>query len=377
VTAHYRSLCILTTAWLALASAARGQRASTWRLFNMADGLPEPGCASVSITPQGNVLVRMMSTRQFAELNGYTVVTSAAPDSIVGRIGKSPSGQYWAVAPEGLEESRNGTWTLHPVPAIATEFARRRVPPPDIPLIPVKQGRVLFLLPDRLMEYSEGIEGPHTTVLRAAAQTAIGDFTGMIPAHDGGLWISGLRGLAKTPAPIRSLSPNDPWKEYVVPASLGIGDLAQPQADDLDGVTLVARPSSQPPEALVHFDGVSRWELLPGSAEPVRQAWRGPGGSTWGIAADSLWESQDQPAAMVENEDLPVRQFNDAAVEPGGAFWLATADGLFRYAPPLWRTPGPLRSSDAPVRCPVEDAEGRFWFLSGSGLERPRARSWS
>src|SRR5690606_37871117 len=38
----------------------------------------------------------------------------------------------------------------------------------------------------------------------------------------------------------------------------------------------------------------------------------------------------------VESIEAPSQQIFDVAVEPGGAFWLATSDGLFRHAAPLW-----------------------------------------
>ena len=41
---------------------------------------------------------------------------------------------------------------------------------------------------------------------------------------------------------------------------------------------------------------------------------------------------------MTEYEDITARAYNDLAIEPGGAFWLATSDGLFRYAPLAWRS---------------------------------------
>ena len=59
------------------------------------------------------------------------------------------------------------------------------------------------------------------------------------------------------------------------------------------------------------------------------------------------------------------RQYSDLAVEPGGAFWLATSDGLYRYALPQWRKP-PATQRAARKRCGRRSRQAR----SGSGNDR-------
>src|SRR5215470_14975233 len=79
---------------------------------------------------------------------------------------------------------------------------------------------------------------------------------------------------------------------------------------------------------------------------------------------------------MVENQEISARQILDVTVEPGGQFWLATSEGMFRYAPLPWRKDQALAKLDLPVHSLATDAQGQLWFLAGNSLhslaeERP------
>ena len=79
-----------------------------------------------------------------------------------------------------------------------------------------------MLLPDQLIEYScEDPEHPRTTILRSATNSQLGGFLGMCSTREGGLWLTGIYGLAKHPDRVRNLGRDTTWKEYSVPASLG------------------------------------------------------------------------------------------------------------------------------------------------------------
>ena len=98
---------------------------------------------------------------------------------------------------------------------------------------------------------------------------------------------------------------------------------------------------------------------MPGAAR-IRPAGR--------ATIDSLFAWQEGGREVVENEESSVRQYYDVAVEPGGAFWLATSDGLFRYAPLTWRRPASVHQLNSLVHGLAGDEAGRLWFISGAGL---------
>src|SRR6266851_4173295 len=107
---------------MALVLPAEAQKASNWRVYRLADGLPESACVSVTISPQGKVLTRQLNLPTITELDGYQLsVIPAAAEAASARIYGSPGGQLWTVIPSGLEEFKDGGWVIHPVAEIATD----------------------------------------------------------------------------------------------------------------------------------------------------------------------------------------------------------------------------------------------------------------
>ena len=366
-------ILLLGTTLLGLPGSSWGQKPSSWpvtmRVFRMVDGLAESACISVSLAPQGKVLVRHLKSASISQLNGYTVSNIPAPDTGNNRIYESPAGQLWTVAADGLQEFRNGNWLSHPVPEIAAQF-RGYVPHllDPVPLCPVRQGVVLFLLPDRLLEFdADAPDQPRTTVLLTAAQTQLEKFSGLARARDGGLWIAGERGLSKVSGPVRNLRPESEWHDSVLPEALQLHNLQAPQENEARVITALAEAATNSQKALAHFDG-QHWTAEAVPIEKARYAWRGPDQTDWAVTIDSLCEWEPGGRQVVESEEGSARQYFDVAVEPGGAFWLASADGLFRYAPLTWRCPGPTRGATTPIHGLTGDDAGRLWFVSGSNL---------
>ena len=75
----------LGAALLALPDTSRGQKPSTWpvhsSVYRMVDGLPEAGCISVTLAPQGKVLVRHLNAASVSQFDGYTVIAIPAPEN--------------------------------------------------------------------------------------------------------------------------------------------------------------------------------------------------------------------------------------------------------------------------------------------------------
>jgi signal transduction histidine kinase/ligand-binding sensor domain-containing protein len=354
---------------MALAQTAWGQRTWNWRVYKAFDGLPEPACISVAIAPQGKVLVRHVSQPLISELDGYNISTLPSPDGGKGRVYESPAGQLWMAVPEGLQEFREGSWVLHRVPEIAAVSSKdsQRTSTP-IPLCPVRQGRVLILLPDRLLDFNaEATEGSQVTVLRSVNQTQLERFTGLLLARDGGLWISGAHGLLKVAGPLRTLKADSEWREYLAPKSLEIQSLTEPHEDGDGSVTMVGDLSKSNLKIIVHFDGQD-WTTQSAGAEQILFGWRGSDTSYWAATGESLFQWGLDRGEMVENEEILARRYYDLAVEPGGVFWLATTEGLFRFSPLTWRCPKPLQKLRSLVHCLTSDPEGRLWWLSGGAL---------
>ena len=372
--APIRLTLLLGVTLVALPDTSWGQKSSTWpvnmRAYRVADGLPESACISVTLAPHDKVLARHLKSSSISQLDGYTVKVLPGPLAGKARVYESPAGQLWTVVAEGLQEFRNGDWVLHPVPEVAAYF-RARVPSvtDPIPLLPIRQGVVLLLLQDRLLEFNtEDPDHPRTEILLAADQTQLEKFSSMTQARDGALWLTGERGLAKISAPIRNLKQGGEWHNYLPPESFRIRNLQQPCLDEQGAITVLGEASTNNLKTLLHFDG-QRWTAETVPVERSRYAWRGPARTDWAVTIDSLFEWQAGAPGVVESEEGTTRQCYGVAVERSGAFWLATSDGLFRYAPLAWREPAAAYGTRSLIQCLAGDEAGRLWFISDNGLQ--------
>ncbi len=349
---------------------AWGQSASNWRVYKASDGLPESACISVTFSAFGKVLVRHYNLPYISELDGYTVNRIYAPEAGFGRVYGGAGGQLWTVDPKGLREFRDGAWIFHELPEIAALFAARSPRSIDpLPLHPLRRYAVLGLFPDRLVQVSFDQPGePGRTVVREVAGSPLETFLSMTPARDGGLWVSGNGGLSRLMAPARNVAPGSQWSDFRIPESLGVSALNGVREDGAGRVVMIGDRAATGEKAIIIFDGES-WVSRPAGAERLRNAWFGPDGRVWAATIAALKQAEGPGFELVANEQVSARQFLDVAVEPGGAFWLATSDGLLRYSLLPWRVPSELREVRSLVRSLAADDQGRVWFATGAALQ--------
>lgn len=357
-------------AFITLAPMAWGQRYSDWRIYRAADGMAESACVSVIVGANEKVLATHINADSISELNGYSITSFSSPE--IGRNGiyESSGGQLWTITSEGLTEFHEGAWHPHPLPQIANLFRgliAAAIPP--VPMHVIRQNRILVLLPDQLIEFNlENPDGPRTIILRTAGQTGLQKFTGMTVARDGSFWLAGTRGLDHRSGPIRTIKPDDEWREYLSPPVLQAGNLQQPLADfDADGVTCTSESPVSEQKFIVHFDG-QNWTSQPMGTQKIRGAWRGPEGVLWVATIAALFQFDNNGPATTESEEMITGHYFDLAVETNGIFWLASAEGLLRYSPPLWKSPHAIQRLNSPVPCLAEDSQSRLWFASAGAL---------
>jgi len=352
----WRRILLLGTVLLAPAQTGLGQSASYWRVYKADDGLHQSACVAVSVAPNGKVLAIHLNRTFATELDGYSVTPVTLPES-AEEISASSGGQLWATFRNGLlQEVKPDTWVTYPVPETTAEFNILT------PLHPDRQGHVLFLRDDQLMDFNvENPELPQTRGLLRCGQTRLGKFTDMVVARDGGLWITGERGLGK------ASKLEFAWSDYLPPESLQIQNLREPREDDEGGVTVVAESITDGQAIVARFDGAG-WTAQPADVEKIRRAWRGGNEAVWVLTSDALLRQAPGETKLAPDQDVSARRYYDMAMEPGGTFWLATSAGLFHYAPPLWRNPRPLQQLNSLVHCLTEDDTGRLWFVADGRL---------
>lgn len=362
-----RWFIILASALFMLPENGPGEGAVHWSIYRTADGLAEPVYHSIALTPQGQLVALNTNSSLACRLNGYSVSNFSIPFNGIQRISESPGGQFWALCNDKLLELRNGTWVPH------QDIIGESTTPPPQPdsapqFLPVRQGCVILLLPKTVLEFSTADPAyPQTTLIQTAEQLQIGTLTGMTLSSDGGLWICGEHGAAKTTTLARNLAPTTRWQSFSLPETAQLQNLREPEPDDDGGITCIAESSESHQNVAVTFDG-NRWTVRPAGSENFFCAWHGPNRTLYAATAQSLFQWDDAHTNWLENEEFSPGQIFDVKVEPGGAFWLATSGGLIRGSAALWETPEAIRDLELPVQSVAEDSQGRLCLSTENKL---------
>jgi len=349
---------------------------SSWRFFTSRDGLHDSYATAVTWSSRGNVWVKHGEFDSLSMLDGYDVKTLPSPGGGGNRVYESRSGQLWTLYSEGLAEFRRGRWVQHPIETIRLEIQTnltRHVRP--IPLVPAERDRVFFLLTDRLVEYVWP-SGRLTTIVRAS-DTRLESFIDMMERRDGSIWITGRKGLIRYEGPARQVRPESRPEEFLVPERYGVRDLHRPVEDARGGITMMAELRTAESRAVVEFLR-GEWQMQSTGAEKVRYGWHGAGGVIWLQTINKLLRliPDETGESTVTREELNAGQFFDVSAAPGGAFWMATSDGLARYTPLPWQVPAGLSDSGGSYHAIHEEKTGELWFAGSTGLARQKADAW-
>ncbi|HNQ90728.1 MAG TPA: ATP-binding protein [Verrucomicrobiota bacterium] len=344
----------------------RVEGGSPWRLYRAADGLAESLTTALTVGPRGSVWAKHGELDTISVLDGYGVARVPAPPERLFRIYESRAGRVWAVSPQGLMEYVADQWMRHPLPSLQKGFADR----PgralrQMAILPAEQDRVLVLLPDRLIAYRSLTR--EVGELWRSGEGGVGMLNDVVPALDGGVWVSAMHGLVRWPGPLAKLNGNTVAVEHRVPHELGVQDLHRPIEDEGGGVTAVAEASDVGRRVMVHFDG-SRWRRMSVSEESLLIAWRGEeGGLFWGLTRRGLVRLYPDRGVVMREAAVPANQYYDAAVLPRGVFWLASLGGLVRYSPLAWRAVAGIEEAPVVIHSMAADARGRLWLATSDG----------
>lgn len=358
-------LAAVVLLWAALPGVA--QKASSWRVFRSGDGLAEPACASVTLGSHGRILLRHVNQPFVSHMDGYTTRRIPAPEGGAKHVHESPAGQLWTATHKGLLEYKDEEWVLHPVDIIASKYAASPKRPLDLPMTVVRQGMVIFLLPDMLaVYYARDASRPRTEILLREEQAGIGTFTSLALARDGSLWVGGAGGLLHSEVPARNLRPDAVWRALPTQTEFQASGLQQIHEFEDGSLSVLANITNSGKAVLRLENGA--WSLHPIPLNDVLFAWVTPQDATYAVTPSGLFESFGKGAEFLETDQVSARQYYDAVVEPGGAFFLATSDGLFRHAPQTWQVPPAARSMPGPAHSLLADRHEGLWVTAGNSL---------
>ncbi len=384
----------LATLLISAAALGSAQTASSWRFWDTSAGMRESYTVTVTRDAQGTVLAKHGVVDNLSRLDGYSVDTALDPRSL-GRIVSAADGDLWTFDGVMLRHKTAGGWTAHLLAEVSAWPKMLRsveqywmLPPTSAPhhpdelyklsLCALGGGRVLVLFPDKLIEFNAATL--LTRTVKLASDSSLGRFISLYQSpgsRENQIWVAGRKGVAI----VRDLPVTDraAWTDVAAPA--GLTDFDQPRQGE-NGEVFVAA-SSQGHRVLMRFDG-RIWNQVYRGVRNTLRGWRGADHDLWVQDGDAIlrW-TEGFVAASGRMEPVERREalsgiVLDVVPDSGGAFWVTTSQGLARYAPSLWRSPGPVRGADSDVlvNSIAEDPTGNVWFLSPRFLTCLCGQKW-
>jgi signal transduction histidine kinase len=357
---------------------AKADRAANWRMFQAGDGLRESYSAAVTVSPRGNVWVKHGEASEISVLDGYGIHTLPSPGQDHFRVYESRTGQLWSLFEGGLVVYDGANWVRHPIQEVRAELqfeSRRQLP--QIRLLPLERDHVLVLLSGKLMSYDAVAR--QVAVIIDASHTGLGRFIEMTEPRDrvaseSSLWISGTKGIGRISGPARRLRAGGTWREYLLAEPWQI-ESSQMLFEDENGslITAAVDPKSGT-RSVARFDREG-WTLYPMEGTNLRQVWPGWDGTLWGFSVNSLVRLDLGSQPRITRERIWAGQYKDVATETNGVFWLATSEGVLRYAPKCWRTPVELEEATTHFHAILEQ-HSRLWFASSDSLVQYYGGAW-
>lgn len=348
---------------LLMAAPLHGQNNAHWKIYRL-DGSYGVG---VTLSPRGNVLVKHKDSKVISWLNGYDHGQFAAPEESNFRVYESRTGQLWSVHNQGLMLYFRGTWTQHEIPEIASALATNQLRfLRQIPLLPAEVNHVYILLPEVFLDYDATTR--RVGIIKRVSETGLERFTDLQEAPDGGVWISGRSGMMKFSGPSRYPNASSEFAEYLLPDRELYTDLRRVHELPDGGIISVCSAQTSSQRYLVRWQN-GKWQFEEFGEERPQQAWAGWDQLIWSFSFNAVFRVNPEDPRRVEKEPSPGSLF-DAAVETNGVFWVASSEGVIRYAPFLWRTPRRLEELKIPVHsiCFPKRVPEEAWLASSEGL---------
>jgi signal transduction histidine kinase len=350
---------------LLLVPDAWAQRSTHVRVFRASGTYP----ANLTVSASGSVLSRSADSPNILILDGYTRREVAPLVETPFRVYQSRSAQLWSVTRDGLQLYHQNEWTLHPITQIRNDLSVNPIRQlRQISLLPAEVNHVLILLSDKLLDYQS--DTGVTRVLKDARDTRLGEFLEIQEGAEESVWISGTYGFAHIPGPTRRITPESPWTEYILPDTNLVNTLQRPSEFPRGTVTASANAAGDPTRRFIVQLANERFTWLPITEEKIKQAWTGWDEHIWAYSSTTLFRVDEPAPLKLHKEPVSGAQF-DMSCETNGVFWIASSEGLVRYAPHLWRAPTHLERLQVSVHAlGFDHAAGVLWAATPEGLVR-------
>ena len=354
---------VLFMVLLAIPQICFSQISPHWRYWRVGDGLAESYSRTVSINSNNLVLVNHGIVNHMSCLNGYHVRKLDNPGPYVP-VFQNSYDQIWSVYDGGFQVYKNNKWIRYDVDGIDS----------DTLFFPISLDFILYLQSKSLMGFN--VVSKQKLALVESENTSLGNFMGLTPSKDGGVWISGEKGLLKVKKPKTPFLPKLEWLEYV-PPERNICNLSNPLEGENEHIYFVADTLNDDSlNRLISFDG-NKWQMLYESEENIIRGWKGPQKQIWVQLNYGLSRiSTGGIVHRINEEKIITGEILDVVCEPDGSFWLAMSSGLAHYSASLFRTPAKISHIANNVHAIIEQTNGDLWFISRNALVRNHDNQW-
>ncbi len=270
------------------------------------------------------------------------------------RVFGEPGGWAWGLTRQGFRIfDGSGAWNDRAVALLNGSVDAK----------PLVAGKALVLQARQLLEYD--FAKNTAEVLWDGATSHIGAFAEMAGDLGQGLWIAGERGAGRLRGTPDAAQKSWEWAEFREwPTALSQFRHPTP---GIGGEVFVTATAPGRSCVLLQFDG-REWRTIYRTSNEKSSAWRGADDSVWIKDGDAIYRRQGGALQKIPGTALPSDSITDVATEPGGAFWLATYDGLARNAPQIWRTPAAARGIESSVYGIEDDDASGLWILTATNL---------
>ena len=360
VAAVSRTLLLLVLATPALA------QWTNWRFWRSSDGFTESFTRSVAAGADGRVVVRHGFVSSMSVLDGYAV--HQVPEILGGpiedwgmksRAYTAPNGEIWAVDRGELRHFHGGAW--------AVEASRDREHP-MLAAAPRTDDEILVLFTDRLASYS--VARRQWSILELVNDTCLGQFRQLVPGFFSDLWITGDGGVGHLEL---SAAGTPRWTQTDI-RRLGLANARNPLPAPSHDVYVSALVSAGH-WALLRWGPSGLQQVYTGAQDNLR-GWQGPDGDLWVLDGASLLRMVGDRLQPAHKPGTASGTVFDVFPMRDGSFWLATSDGVARFAPAVWRAPTAIADVDVPVSSLTEDSRGRLWAAASEYLLEFDGETW-
>ncbi|NOS72113.1 MAG: hypothetical protein HOP33_19580 [Verrucomicrobia bacterium] len=353
---RFKQTFSFVAALIALSTGFAAPQTNHWRAFTKADGLRENSCVSVTVGAGGNILVRHSRLGSISIFDGYEFSTLPAPGTNRGRLYESPGGQLWTVTRDGLLEFRDGEWSPHPVPQVAAHFRAGRTN--EVRLQPIRQGRVLILLPEETLQLDssdpehlqiDAVSKPVSTnilvgeLFRETAQ--LPDVFSVRRVFDvqaepsGAVWFATSDGLFRRAGEL--------WEAIVAPVGIMPRSVSVARSDVPEGIKS-------------HTDWKARFDAK--------------NGDIWlGGASEIAWRHQNVWGIFSSTNQVGPEEVIGFAESPDGRFWCSTPNKVWEFDGKNWLM---LRGGFDSINALHCSRDGTLWVAAVNGVHRFAQGRW-